>query len=406
MDYRNENNNFLLETNGVKIIQKSSEKKGCFAENVLNSNERKLWLSDPGFPQEIVIDISEMTERPQSFKCFAWYCWQSYNSNPSLLELWASKTSTKWEKWGQFEGNIKAGIIYNNINPLGQEYNYIKIIIRESFGASNTYLNQTYLFEENPQKLPTEYSQDDPLENPELNTFLNLSHQLQTKFEDDVLDDHMDLKGKLRTQLEELQEEVRSMCSDRADSPRSIPSQFTSPIPKIQIPKKPKDSKADELLKLKKEVNSWSSCIKDLQKTVERLVYQVSDLEKTISVRDPITELQAFKEEIIEEIKTIEFGASTARESDNMVENFEVMLKEFMKNWEEKVFRPQINALAQKAERKAFDIKEDPQDIMKKLKEKIALKNELEKKKQRLSDNAFLPLTEDRLRSIYNTKRY
>ena len=37
-----QNVNFLLDTNGAKIHEKTSEKKGCCAENLLNPNERRL----------------------------------------------------------------------------------------------------------------------------------------------------------------------------------------------------------------------------------------------------------------------------------------------------------------------------------------------------------------------------
>ena len=75
------------------------------------------------------------------------------------------------------------------------------------------------------------------------------------KYFDPQIDENIDLKGKLKSQLDELQEEVRSMCSEGNDSPRSLPSSFASPIPKHFSPKKV-PSKADDILTLKKEVSS------------------------------------------------------------------------------------------------------------------------------------------------------
>ena len=160
MEEKSDHFNYLLDTNNARICSKTSEKKGCSAENVLNSNERKLWLSDPGLPQELIIDISDLTDRPIYFTCFAWYCWQPYNSNPSLLELWASKSNNKWEKWGSFNGSIKGGIVYFDITPLSREYLYLKVIVRDTFGASNTYINQIYLFDSNPQEAEQHFIED------------------------------------------------------------------------------------------------------------------------------------------------------------------------------------------------------------------------------------------------------
>jgi hypothetical protein len=34
------------------------------------------------------------------------------------------------------------------MDPLGKRYNFLKITVKETFGASKTYLNQIFLFEE------------------------------------------------------------------------------------------------------------------------------------------------------------------------------------------------------------------------------------------------------------------
>ena len=227
-----------------------------------------------------------------------------------------------------------------------------------------------------------------------MNQFFNISNHLQ----EEVDDENFDLKGKLKSQLEELQEEVKSICSERDKSPRSVPSHFTSPIPKYVSPHKNSD-KTDEIIKLKKEVTAWSSCIKEMQKNIGNLTKQVSDLERTITDKDFSDELLLFKEEIIREIKDIDFRSSSPNEKADYSETIEIMLQEYMKTWEEKVYKPQINTLYQKVEKNNIVSKDDPQEIMSKLKEKMALKAELEKKRQKLSEGSHYNINEERIRA-------
>jgi uncharacterized coiled-coil protein SlyX len=196
----------------------------------------------------------------------------------------------------------------------------------------------------------------------------------------DFLDDQIDMKQRLKAQLDELQEEVKSFYSDRSESPRSSFSKQNSPIkPVFSSFEKPK--KQDDLKQLKQEVASWSSCIKEMQTSIEKLSKQLNSIEKNFQNRDYSNELQDFKEEIIQEIKNMEFGSSSFRESQHFSENPEEVFKKMLNQWEEQVYRPQINTLTQKV-KNSVERKEDPQDIMKKLKEKLALKAELEKRKQ------------------------
>lgn len=202
-------------------------------------------------------------------------------------------------------------------------------------------------------------------------------------------DDSADIKLKLRNQLNELQEEVKSFCSDRSESPKSSffkqnPNAGKAFSPVIQEKYKKKN---DEISELKKEVKVWAGCIKDMQKTIEKLATQLGNLEQTFVNRDYVNELQDFKEEIIQEIKNMEFGTSSFRES-LQGESVEEVVRRMMKNWEEQVYRPQVRAIEQRVNNRAVTIKEDPQEIMKKLKEKIALKAELEKKKMMLGEGS------------------
>jgi hypothetical protein len=391
MEDKKQNINYLIDINGAKVVERTSEKRGCTAENLLNSYEKRIWLSDTGLPQEVVIDITELNERPEHFTCFGWYCWQSYNSNPSLVELWVSSNMHTWEKWGGFQGSLKGGVLYHSIPPLGKEYRYLKVIVRDTFGASNTYINQLFLLEEYPD---TEYYLDDIENLSELH--LSVNNSFQDKFDYDSVD----LKGKLKSQLDELQEEVKSMCSERNKSPRSLPSPFPSPIHEFISPYQPKN-KTDEVIKLKKEVNFWSNAIKDIQKNIEKLVTQVSSLEKKVSNKDTINEISDFKEDIIQEIRKMELGSS--RDS-NFREDIENMMQEYMSTWESKVYKPQIATLHQKLDKS--QVKDDPKEIMQKLKEKLALKAELEQRKQQVAETNSYGAQESRFRGKPSPRSY
>ena len=200
-------------------------------------------------------------------------------------------------------------------------------------------------------------------------------------------DDTSDMKNRLKAQLDELQEEVKSFCSDRSESPRSSFSKQNSPIkPVYSLAAHGK--KSDEVLKLKREVASWSSCIKDMQKSISKLANQLNSIEHNFSNRDISGELQDFKEEIIQEIKNMDLGSSSFRESQNFAESPEEIVKRMMGLWEEQVYKPKINEIMQRAASRNVQNKEDPQEIMKKLKEKLALKAELEKRKMIVSEVA------------------
>lgn len=200
-------------------------------------------------------------------------------------------------------------------------------------------------------------------------------------------DDTSDMKNRLKAQLDELQEEVKSFCSDRSESPRSSFSKQNSPIkPVYSLPAPCK--KSDEILKLKREVASWSSCIKDMQKSISKLSDQLNSIEHNFTNRDVSSELQDFKEEIIQEIKNMDLGSSTFRESQNFIENPEDVVKRMMGLWEEQVYKPRINEIMQKVASRNVQNKEDPQEIMRKLKEKLALKAELEKRKMIVEESS------------------
>ena len=168
--------------------------------------------------------------------------------------------------------------------------------------------------EENKSLKPIELIKGYNLKYPELTEEQKLKNSICNLFPMepnyyDFIDDQIDMKQRLKAQLDELQEEVKSFYSDRSESPRSSFSKQNSPIkPVFSSFEKPK--KQDDLKQLKQEVASWSSCIKEMQTSIEKLSKQLNSIEKNFQNRDYSNELQDFKEENIQEIKNMEFGYS------------------------------------------------------------------------------------------------
>ena len=125
--------------------------------------KQNVWLSSSGFPQEIIIDISDLKQYPiEKYNSFGIFCWHGYNSNPKIIELLINKNNDSKEDFislGIFELELKTGkqifpLNYNNIKDINiikniKNIRYIKIIIKENYGENWTYINQIMLFENN-----------------------------------------------------------------------------------------------------------------------------------------------------------------------------------------------------------------------------------------------------------------
>ncbi|CAD8087001.1 unnamed protein product [Paramecium sonneborni] len=143
-----EHQNYCTTENGVRVCNVSSTLPNSAAENILIQERKALWMSLAGLPQYITLDLSQVQERPKFIKCFGFDCWHDYQSNPSVIELMVSLNGENFITWTTLYPELKQGIQLFQIDPLGTRYQFIKIIIKETFGASKTYLNQVYLLEE------------------------------------------------------------------------------------------------------------------------------------------------------------------------------------------------------------------------------------------------------------------
>ena len=143
-----------------EIILSSGEMEGCPITNILETDEKTLWLSTEELPQEITINLfqSFFKEFPKKLSSIGIYCWHAYPTNPKLIEVKMSKDKGKtFISLGNFDLCLKPGKQLLQLDDdsdyiLSQEnYNdnlIIKLIIKETFGDKRTYINNIYLYED------------------------------------------------------------------------------------------------------------------------------------------------------------------------------------------------------------------------------------------------------------------
>ena len=141
----------------LQIIQSSSEMEGCPITNILESDEKTLWLSTEELPQEIIINIKKdlFKEMPKKISAIGIYCWHAYPTNPKLIEIQISKNNgITFISLGNFDLCLKPGkqlLQFDyELNPPLVENKLdfiIKLIIKETFGDKRTYINNIYLYE-------------------------------------------------------------------------------------------------------------------------------------------------------------------------------------------------------------------------------------------------------------------
>ena len=147
-----------------KIIQSSGEMEGYPITNILESEDKAIWLSTEVLPQEITINISKQffKEFPKKISAIGIYCWHAYPTNPKLIEIQISKNKDKksFVSLGNFDLCLKPGrqllqlddeldyIATKDINNNNNNDLIIKLIIKETFGDKRTYTNNIYLYED------------------------------------------------------------------------------------------------------------------------------------------------------------------------------------------------------------------------------------------------------------------
>ena len=141
------------------FIQSTSEMNGCPITNILDKEQKSIWLSEESLPQEILLHINKSYFKyfPKKISTIGIYCWHAYSTNPKLLEILLSVNSTNnYISLGNFDLGLKPGIqllqldedlLLDNDSKLNEDI-YIKIIIKETFGGKRTYINNLSLYED------------------------------------------------------------------------------------------------------------------------------------------------------------------------------------------------------------------------------------------------------------------
>ena len=173
--------NYINVKNNAKISFYTSQSNICYCSNILSDNIKviiniisnlfisiqSIWLSQPGFPQVIIIDISDLKTYPKKgLNTFGIYCWHAYNTNPKVIELListnynSSNKNNNFTSLGFFELELRDGIQLFNIdyNVLDDEkiknkIKAIKLVIKSSFGGNKTYINQIMFYENTIQEI-------------------------------------------------------------------------------------------------------------------------------------------------------------------------------------------------------------------------------------------------------------
>lgn len=148
--------NFTTSDNNVTIKFCSSAKDKCKANNILSNERKSLWVSEHGVPQTIILNLTKMKKNPKGlFKYWGIYCWHAFSTNPKKIEIDVSEDNNSYTYIGDYEIRLKPGTqfftIEQNLYKKVKKINYIKVIIKETYGdsgESRTYINQIFFFDE------------------------------------------------------------------------------------------------------------------------------------------------------------------------------------------------------------------------------------------------------------------
>lgn len=153
--------NYLTKENNVTVTHCSSSVKNCPINNILLKDRKKIWVSESNPPQTIVFNLTNMTQRPKFiYKYFGIYCWHAFSTNPKTIEIFIAQVNNSYISMGIFEVGLQPGrqffIFDKSRFQSCPKVNFLKIVIKETFGGSNTYLNQVFLFDESVNLTRTE----------------------------------------------------------------------------------------------------------------------------------------------------------------------------------------------------------------------------------------------------------
>ena len=143
------------------FITASSAVNRCAVINLIQE-DKNIWLSEEYLPQEIILNFRtiKLKEYPKKLAGIGIYCWKKYPTNPKIIEVLISREKNEnFISLGHFDLSYKAGrqLIYlddesdleisNILNIIKFENLIIKLIIKETFGGTHTYINNLYLYD-------------------------------------------------------------------------------------------------------------------------------------------------------------------------------------------------------------------------------------------------------------------
>lgn len=321
--------NYLTERNGAVVVGATSEFRENHSHSILTDEvsvrcTQSLWLSGEGLPQTLLVDISSLRQRPALLKSFGWLCWKAFNSNPAVVELAASADGKEFEELGVLLGKEVAGPQFFPIRPVRRDHTFLRLVIRETFGGTKTYMNQVFLLEE----MPGTTTQPDPQE----------------------------LKSLLKRQLSTLEENVRNMQAEQL----TLPSARVQSLPRARSTV-PSDKPSPILLT---EVSvAKDDDLAALHDTLKALSDQVKTLQEQVSGQKNIEALRDIKRQLLLELAQKEERLAT-----------EPSQQDFLRSWQERVLEPRLAQF----EARILSLMKKPRvdDMMSQLQEKIRKRNE------------------------------
>ena len=92
--------NILQPHHMPKIVQAKSSIKGCKPQHIFSDDDKQIWMSLPGLPQSLIIDIGSIQKRvidnSVQISQFGFRCSNVYSSNPSKIVLRTSIDGSKF----------------------------------------------------------------------------------------------------------------------------------------------------------------------------------------------------------------------------------------------------------------------------------------------------------------------
>lgn len=104
-------------------------------------------------PQSITISLKKLRQRPKEIRCIGFYLWHDYETNPKIIELQVRDSRSNNDdfiQWKTIRLERRIGTQLCNVDPIIKKFDMIKLIIKETYGENQTYLNQVMLYEEMP----------------------------------------------------------------------------------------------------------------------------------------------------------------------------------------------------------------------------------------------------------------